>query len=130
MKSLVLFFVMLCAFVFSAGFSSASKTMNSGQKERAITQFNTPVMIQGVVLKGRYLFVHDDAAMKRGESCTSIYKGDAELPEDLVISFNCVPMDRSKVSHFTVRTVETSAGTELREFQFRGETEAHLVPLK
>ena len=33
--------------------------------EEAVAQFNEPVRLQGVLLKGKYLFVHDDAAMRR-----------------------------------------------------------------
>jgi hypothetical protein len=92
-------------------------------------QFDSPVKLQGVVLQGKYLFVHDDAAMKRGEACTRVYKGEAEVADKLVASFHCIPVARTKVTHFTVRSLETSPGiVEMREFQFSGETEGHAVP--
>ena len=99
------------------------------QKRKAVMNFDNPVKVQGVVLQGKYLFVHDDAAMKRGDACTRIYKGDAEIADKLVTSFHCIPTARAKVTHFTVRSIETSPGVvEMREFQFVGETEGHGVP--
>ena len=92
--------------------------------------FNKPVVLQGVVLNGEYLFVHDDAAMKAGEACTFVYKGNAEVASRLVVSFHCIPSQLEKTSHFTVRTVQTAPGTVRPEFQFRGDTESHVVPAK
>ena len=91
--------------------------------------FSQPVKLMGVTLKGEYLFVHDDEAMARGEACTFVYKGNAEIAKNLVASFHCTPAERGKVAHFTVRTLLASPGQyELRELQFAGSTEAHLVP--
>ena len=93
-------------------------------------RFDQPTKLMGVTLKGEYLFVHDDAAMTRGESCTFVYKGNADVPEKLVVSFHCTPAARDKVATFTVRTSLTSSGQyELAEFQFAGSSEAHLVPV-
>jgi len=79
---------------------------------------------------GEYLFVHDDAAMNRGESCTYIYRGNAPRADKLVVSFHCTPAQRTKAERFTVRSVEAVPGTiVLREFQFKGDNEAHLVPI-
>ena len=129
MKSLLLFAALLCAVTLSSSSSSISKASNAGKKQSAVTRFNQPVMLRGIVLKGEYLFVHDDAAMMRGEACTFVYKGTAAVPGKLVVSFHCIPAERTKVANFTVRTEEFSPGfIELREFQFGGDTEAHLVP--
>jgi hypothetical protein len=129
MKSLFLFVALLCAVVLSSSSSSLSKAPTAGHKQKAVMQFNEPVRLHGVVLKGEYLFVHDDAAMMRGEACTFVYKGAAEVPDRLVVSFHCVPAQRRKAEQFTVRTTELSPGvTELCEFQFGGDTESHLVP--
>jgi hypothetical protein len=99
-------------------------------KEKAVAKFDKPVMLMGVVLKGTYLFVHDNEAMARGDACTYVYKGVAELRDKLVVSFHCKPKDRTKVARFTVRSVQTSEGQhELTEFQFSGSTESHLVPV-
>ena len=131
MKSLFLLFALLFAIALSSSSPVVSKASNAGNKQKAVMQFNSPVMLQGVLLKGEYLFVHDDAAMIRGEACTFVYKGDAEKADNLVTSFHCTPVQRVKVYSFTVRTRQASPGVdEVSEFQFRGETEAHGVPAK
>ena len=68
-------------------------------------------------------------AMVRGEACTYVYKGNAAVPDKLVVSFHCTPVPRTIVGHFTVRTMLIAPGqSELSEFQFAGSSEGHLVP--
>lgn len=131
MKSLLLFVALLCALTLSSSAtSSVSNAANVAKKEHAVMKFTQPVKLMGVTLKGEYLFVHDDLAMARGEACTFVYKGVADIPDKLVISFHCTPVPRGLVANFTVRTEELSPGLiELREFQFAGSTESHLVPV-
>jgi hypothetical protein len=131
MKSFLLFIAFLCAVTLSSSSTpSVTNAADAPKKEKAVMTFTEPVKLMGVTLKGEYLFVHDDAAMARGEACTFVYKGVAESPDKLVVSFHCTPAERTKVASFTVRTQLTSPGlTELREFQFAGSTEAHLVPV-
>jgi hypothetical protein len=106
-----------------------TKASDTARKQSAVTNFDRAVVLHGVTLKGEYLFVHDDAAMQRGEACTYIYEGNAPIPEKLVVSFHCVPIQRAKAKGFIVRSVESSPGiTELQEFQFAGDTEGHAVP--
>jgi hypothetical protein len=131
MKSFLLFIALVCAVTLSSSsMPSVTSAANIVKKDRAVMTFNQPVKLMGVTLKGEYLFVHDDAAMARGEACTFVYKGVADIPDKLVISFHCTPVERTKVASFTVRTLLTSPGqTELTEFQFAGSAEAHLVPV-
>jgi len=129
MKSLLLLTALLLVVAFSAGTGVVSKASNPVKKQKASVQFNDPVRLMGNTLKGRYLFVHDDAAMARGEACTFVYKGDAAIDSQLVVSFHCTPTTRLKVDSFVVRTELISGFNELREYQFSGETEAHIVPL-
>jgi hypothetical protein len=132
MKSFLLFIALLCAVTLSSSSApSVSNAANAAKKERAVMTFNQPVKLMGVMLKpGEYLFVHDDEAMARGEACTFVYKGDAEIPDKLVVKFHCVPAARAKAGGFTVRTLLTSPGQyELSEFQFGGSSEAHVVPV-
>lgn len=130
MKSWFLLAALLCAVALSSTASMANKAPDGTKKQKATMEFTQPVMLHGVMLKGEYLFVHDDAAMARGEACTFVYKGTAEVASKLVVSFHCTPVQRFKVSSFTVRTDLVSGVTELREFQFGGDTEAHAVPAK
>lgn len=128
MKSVAFFVVVLCALIIGS-VSWQTKAADTARKQSAVTNFDRAVVLHGVTLKGEYLFVHDDAAMQRGEACTYVYEGNAPLPEKLVISFHCVPIQRAKAKNFTVRSVESSPGiNELQEFQFAGDTEGHAVP--
>jgi len=128
MKSLLLLAVLLCA-VGVSSIAVVSKAANPAKKQKATVLFNEPVSLMGNTLKGQYLFVHDDDAMARGEACTFVYKGDAEIASKLVVSFHCTPTQRLKVSSFIVRTELISGVNQLKEYQFNGETEAHMVPM-
>jgi hypothetical protein len=127
MKSLLVLTALLFAVVLSSSSVVVTKASNPAKKQKATVLFNDPVRLMGVTLKGQYLFVHDDAAMARGEACTFVYKGDAEIASKLVVSFHCTPTQRLKVDSFIVRTELVSGFNELREYQFNGETEAHMV---
>jgi hypothetical protein len=131
MKSLLLFVALLFAVALSgSSTTSVANEANAGNKERATVTFDQPFNLMGKVLQGEYLVVHDDAAMARGEACTSVYKGRAENSDRLVVAFHCTPTARDTVKHFTVRSVMTPAGiAEIREFQFKGSSEGHLVPV-
>ena len=129
MKTLIFVSVLLCTLIFGS-VSWKSTAASDAQKRKAVAEFPKPVTVLGVVLKGKYLFVHDDAAMKRGDACTYIYKGVAEVPDQLVTSFHCVHIDRTRANTFVWRSRETAPGVvELTDFQFSGETVAHGVPL-
>lgn len=129
MKTLVFISVLLCTLILGSVSWNSTAATNT-QKRKAVTEFTTPVTVTGVVLKGTYLFVHDDAAMSRGDACTYIYKGEAEVPDKLVASFHCFHVERAKANNFILRSRETAPGiVELTEFQFSGETAGHGVPL-
>ena len=130
MKSFLLSIALLCAVtLISSSAPSGTNAVNFARKERATITFSQPVTLMGVTLRGDYLFVHDDAAMMRGAACTYVYKGNAAVPDKLVVSFHCTPVPRTIVGHFTVRTALISPGqSELSEFQFAGSSEGHLVP--
>jgi hypothetical protein len=128
MKTLVFVSVVFCALILGS-VTSTSTAATGDQKQKAVARFDRPVTLQGVVLKGTYLFVHDDAAMNRGEACSYIYKGELAVKDKLVVSFHCTHVERTKAAHFVLRTVDTPSGMpELREFQFSGETASHAVP--
>ena len=131
MKNVLLFIALICAVTLSSSSTpSVTSAASAAKKEKAVTKFNQPTKLMGSTLQGEYMFVHDDAAMARGEACTFVYEGVAEVPKKLVVSFHCVPAARATVAHFTVRSTLISPGLyELKEFQFRGSTESHLVPV-
>lgn len=128
MKSLLLFVTLICAVVLTST-SFANDKSPAARKQTAITYFREPVILQGVTLQGEYLFVHDEAAMPRGEACTRIYKGNAENASKLVVEFHCVPIQQAISKYFIVRTHRLPSGVvEVTEFQFKGDTEAHAAP--
>ena len=128
MKTLVFVSVVVCTLILGS-VSWKSTAASDLQKRRAVTEFATPVSVQGVVLRGKYLFVHDDAAMNRGDACTFIYQGEVEARDKLVASFHCIHVERAKAKNFVLRSRETTPGVvELVEFQFGGDTAGHAVP--
>ncbi|HSE34276.1 MAG TPA: hypothetical protein VLA93_22065 [Pyrinomonadaceae bacterium] len=128
MKKLFFIFVAVGALVLASFALEANAS--SARKQRATMRFDRVITVHGVVLTpGQYLFVHDDAAMARGDACTLIYKGESADANKLVVSFHCIPAERTKATHFVTRSAEKPGGVvELLEFQFKGDTEAHLVP--
>lgn len=131
MRTFLLFIaILLFVALGSTAAPSPTNAAKAANKETAVTKFDYPVSLMNVPLKGEYLFVHDDVAMARGEACTLVYKGLNETPENLVISFHCLPIARRKVETFTIRTTQVAPGHyELREFQFAGSQEGHIVPV-
>jgi len=87
-------------------------------------------------LSGKYIFIHDDEKMARGEPClyVSQYSGDQSgKPEvqarNLVVSFHCQPVERPKVNQLVLTYGAARDGSfELREVQFSGTLEGHRVP--
>lgn len=129
MKSLFLLIALVGVVILGTTPLAASKS-STAHKQKAVIRFNEPVILYGATLQGEYLFVHDEDAMDRGESCTYVYKGTAERHSNLVVSFHCVSVERPKASYFSVSSAQVSPGVfEVREFQFKGDIEAHAVPL-
>jgi predicted metal-dependent enzyme (double-stranded beta helix superfamily) len=85
MKKLFFILVAVGALVL-ASLSWEANASSATKKQQALTRFDKAVSVHGVVLTpGQYLFVHDDAAMMRGDACTYIYKGDAQDKNKLVV---------------------------------------------
>lgn len=101
--------------------------------QKAVVEFTEQVKLRGAVLKGDYLFLHDEAKMARGESCTWVYaRGDTGKFDKLVVSFHCVPMTRDDpAEQFKVIISATNPAIglpEVLEYRFAGSTEGHQVP--
>jgi hypothetical protein len=115
--------------IFSGALAMAGSA-RAPKSEKAAVSFDEPTKLLGVILKGEYLFVHDDERMARGEDCTYIYNYANGKQGELVVSFHCIPVPREKVNQFTV-TVAMVPGTslyELVEYRFAGSDEGHRVP--
>ena len=114
------------ALAITVGIFSVRANMEPKKTDSATVRFDEKVKLLNVILvKGEYRFLHDDAKMALGEDCTYVYDRAGKL----VISFHCIPVERKKAISFRIVTERVTAGlSELREFQFAGDTEAHQVP--
>ena len=127
MKRLLVAASMLAALVITIGVFTAQARTDARKTDRATIQFTEPVKLLNVILKGQYLFVHDEEKMASGQDCTYVYDSSGKL----VVSFHCIPIERPKATRFRVLSVRvgTSNGPrEMKEYQFEGSTEAHQVP--
>jgi hypothetical protein len=131
MKRLLLVVLMVCAVALSGNLLPSTAKAPSPHKQSAVVEFNDQVKLMGVLLKGRYLVVHDDEMMAQGGACTFVYSLKEGRQDKLVLSFHCTPVAREKAESFTIRSVSlfpTLAINEVREIQFAGSSEGHLVP--
>jgi hypothetical protein len=123
--------VLIIGALIMAGGAFASGNTAGAKLEKAVVQFEDQVKVLGVMLKGNYLFVHDEERMARGEDCTYVYNYAGGKQGGLVVSFHCVPVERERAAdRFTV-TVTMQPGTsllELVEYRFAGSAEGHKVP--
>jgi hypothetical protein len=113
------------------GAALAGQLKGGARMNKAIVEFTEQVKLQDVILKGEYIFIHDDEKMAQGLDCTYVYTNDKGRPGKLVTSFHCIPVQRdNKADQFTV-IVEWNAATnlaELVEYRFAGDNEGHKVP--
>jgi hypothetical protein len=118
---------MFAALMLTIGVFTAQANPESNKTERATIEFTQTVKLLDVFLKGEYLIVHDEDKMAKGENCTYVYDAKGKL----VVSFHCTPVERPKADRFrvvTARSVMSNGPAEIKEIQFAGSTEAHLVP--
>src|SRR2546423_452996 len=124
--------IFILAIVIWVGFAFAPTTKAAGpRREKALVEFTETVKLQGVLLRGEYIFVHDEERMTRGEPCTYIYRNVNGQEGELVVAFHCVHMEHAKADHFTIRLNKRNTPydtPELVEFQFAGDTASHRVP--
>lgn len=127
MKRLLFTASMLAALVITIGVFSAQARTDAKKAQRATVEFNEPVKLLNVILKGQYLFVHDEEKMASGQDCTYVYDASGKL----IVSFHCIPVERPKATGFRVLTVRVGPADgpkEMKEYQFYGSTEAHQIP--
>jgi len=113
------------------GAALAGQLKAGARMNKAVVEFTEPVKLMDVILKGEYLFVHDDEKMAQGLPCTYVYAHDKGKQGRLITSFHCEPVERErKADQFTV-IVQWNGATnisELVEYRFAGDTEGHKVP--
>jgi len=101
-------------------------------KRWAIVNFVSPVQLGDQYLMGRYLIVHDDAKMARGEACTSVYRFDPTTgPQEEIVTFHCRPVQRELCDKTTITVKDRGLDIPvLLEYQFAGDVEGHGVPIE
>jgi hypothetical protein len=129
MKRRVLTIVILSAALLLSGMIASAGKAGPPSKESAVVEFPEKVKFYNAVLKGQYLFVHDEEKMMAGEDCTYVYNYQHGRQGELIFSFHCIPVQRAKALSFTVVTRRLLPDLqELVEYQFAGSTEGHRVP--
>jgi hypothetical protein len=113
----------------SSALAMTSRVADS-KLQKAVVVFEEKVKLMDVILKGQYLFVHDEERMARGESCTYVYNYSNNEQGKLVVAFHCIPVEREKTNRFTVTTkrLPNIDLYELIEYRFAGDNEGHRVP--
>ena len=132
MKRIVLMIFALFGFLMLSGNLLPSGSSASATRlESAVVEFTENVKVSNVILRGEYLFVHDEERMAKGEACTYIYRGKQLDEGKLVASFHCIHVDREMVSEFKAtisKRVTPYDVAELTEIQFAGSKDGHRVP--
>ena len=131
MKRIALALFTLGLVLFSGKAFIATSSAEAPRREKAVVEFAQTVKLQGVLLRGEYVIVHDEERMARGEPCTYVYKSKNGIEGELVVSFHCEHVERTKVNRFTVRLYNAHTPysvPEVREFQFANSTAGHQVP--
>jgi len=105
-------------------------------KDMSVVDLPDKTRVMKTVLQGKYIFIHDDEKMAKGDACFYIYEYNVDAagqpdarPDKLVVSFHCQPVQREKATHIVLTYGMVNPELfELREIQFTGSTEGHRVP--
>jgi hypothetical protein len=113
-------------------FGAALVAHNGTTKHSSIINLLDPVLVKGEMVMGPVLIVHDDLKMAKGEPCTTFYRFDVKTgPQEALVSFHCVPVERRVVAETTLTTNSQVSGCKrLVEYQLGGDSEAHGVPTR
>ena len=132
MKRIVyILFVLFIASTLSSGLWPSSSGIAAPRRESAVVEFAETVKLNGVLLRGQYLIVHDEERMARGEPCTYFYRGNRQDEAKLVTAFHCIHVDRGRTESIKVTFSRHSTPydvPEIQELQFAGSKDGHKVP--
>ncbi|HWQ33687.1 MAG TPA: hypothetical protein VNQ79_12610 [Blastocatellia bacterium] len=103
---------------------------HSSGREQFSVMFPDLVRLQGALLKGSYIIIHDEEQMARGKDCLYVYASVKGEPGKLVTSYRCEPVERARTDQFLITLSGSNAYLvpEVREIQFPGSTKGHRVP--
>lgn len=136
MRRLLLFTLILGAIGVIGGALASFAAAAPPERDLEVATIPDKTKLLKATLQGKYIFVHDDSKMAKGEPCLYIYEysedqaGKPEVkPEKLVVSFHCEPIQREKATQIVLTYGMLNSDLfELREIQFPGSTKGHRVP--
>ena len=128
MRSRIILGSLVAAAIIAIGSVS---TANPAVKWAAVNLKDT-TLIAGKFVYGPVVFVHDDARMARGEPCTSVHRFEpGKGAGEELVAFHCTPRWGKAPGKFTQATTRRPDGPPvMTEYQFAGDEEAHLIPVR
>jgi len=124
--------VIIFAILVGVSLAAKGSTFVGANKQWTVTNFADPVLVNGRLVMGPVLIVHDNDKMNRGEACTTFYRFDpARGGREELVSFHCLPKQAAPIAETKFTTMSTDVGCKkLVEYQIAGDSETHLVPVK
>jgi hypothetical protein len=133
MKSRIIVGTLLIVGCLAVGTIASGGGNVAGPRQWTLVNFVDPVTVQGQIVMGPVMIVHDDEKMANGEACTTFYRFDPSRgPREEILSFHCTPVQRNiaQVTTLTLAKGLDGACKRLIEYQVVGESEAHQIPAK
>lgn len=107
-------------------------TASPAAKRSAVAYLDEPTLVGSTFVVGPVLFTHDNAAMARGEPCTTVHLFDpaTHRATEEIAAFQCIPRRGAIVTKLTITTRPSSLGygCVLTSYQFARDREVHGVP--
>jgi hypothetical protein len=131
MKRLIIATLIVGIGTFIGTFVMSTAAADSGNQERAVVEFTQKVKLMDVILKGKYLIVHDDEKKAQGDACLYVYRFRNGQPDELIVAFHCERVERKPAEKFTIQVSRLSQLfdlDEIQEIQFAGSTAGHKIP--
>lgn len=132
MRTRIIVGVTLLAALLGVGTFASRAGEVGGSRQWAVTNFPDAVRVKDALVMGPVLIVHDDAKMAQGKACTTFYRFvPGKGPQEELVSFHCLPVQRTAVDHTKFTTITSPVGCKrLTEYQIAGDSEAHGIPTK
>ena len=116
----------------AAVIATTGMTASPAVRQSAVTYLDSPTLIGSTFVVGPVLFTHDNAAMARGEPCTTVHLFDpaTHRATEEIAAFECIPRRGDVVTKLTITTRPSPLGygCVLTSYQFAGDREVHGVP--
>jgi len=135
----MMWMMLACSVLVLVGTAMARvQATDSPKQELAVVDLTDKTKFVKEILQGKYIFVHDEARMAKGEACFYVYKYATDAAgkpdprkDNLVLSFHCQHVDHAKAAQIVLTYTmvpDMPDGFEIREVQFAGSAVGHRVP--